>query len=598
MKGENFLDKHSKKKEGGTKMSKRLHIYLMLLATTLIFLSGCGGGSDGLNVSEREKTAKVSLSFQFPSEEGEASKSVISNATTHFLVTVDQWQKKKDGTLYWTNKVKSKPISASTPTLTLDLYPDFTNICVTQWSGDPNDIYTSTKLETVCSSGFLNPGSNTVNITMLRGTWTLATPFAFSNTTSLESVILSRKGYPLPYEQQVQSIKDVTYFDSNQAMAKLNWGSDYNVRLQANKAGYYGKGYYAPPFDANADSQSFGFYSNFFGTNGGSSLLIAKNESIVINNVEIPKGYGLFKLPKQTDPDGVYRVSQHIIEKAKNGNKHVLLNPKAAIQILKWDGSGYNNNQTATILDPCADPVAATQLTMCAAKEDSISVGPTFSQYSSLANSYKVISKFSMTGVDICLDQGGGPIFDASNNLTGCYSYNAWVNYNPSATLYCLSGTWNSSSNRCELSLQDACAQIGGIWEGYGCRVDNNYYYDNSLCGMIPAGPNMYNYYNYSPPMCANNGIQGTIQCDNGGTYTNFRCEADLQTTCYEGTQDPGEYYDPATKTCTYTNIAYVGGINFTPVTLTGVGKFPATIDMNASKVSTKSAKFKINLKK
>ncbi len=597
---ENAFNRQSNKIKGGNKMSKRLHIYGMLLLATLFFITGCGGSGEK-TLSVEEKTAKVSLSFQFPDEEAE--KSVISNATTHILINAWQWKKRKDGTIYQIN-FERKLIDKATTSTTLDLFPAYTNICATQWQGDPNQILTSRKLETICSFGILQPGTNNVTLRMIRGNWTLSSPFAFNNTTSLISFSLYRKGYPLYEYETQQGLNDITYNDFfGRGMAKFNYGSEYNVALKATKTYYGSNGYYNPPYMFDQPSLSIGYYSNFFNTGDAApAIFIGKDET---KQPLIPKGYVLFGLPKKTDSDGWFGQKKEFIEPIDydyNTHNLALVERAVEIRIDKWGGTSYNNNQTAAILDPCVpNTVSANTMTLCAAKEDSIELPVTsFNQYSGLPNSYKVTFRGIVSGANICYDQGSQPILDPSGNVVGCYDFYASINYNPTAATQCLSGTWNSTNNRCELTFQEACSQIGGTWDGSGCSLNNgSYYYGSSICYSTPAGPNMWNQPLSSSSACYNGGIRGTIQCYNGGTYQNFRCEKDLQTSCYGGsTPDPGVVYNPTTKTCSFTEVNYIGAINFTPLTATGVGKFESEVNFGASKVTEKTAKFKLNIPK
>lgn len=605
MKVFNVFDKKSNKIKGGIKMSKRLHIFLMLLVATLLITAGCGGSGTTADSSLGEKTAKVSLTFQFPDSGDATNKSVMSNSTTHILINAWQWKKNKDGTIVKVNYERML-INKSNPTATLDLYPTYTNICATQWEGDPNLIYTSKKLETVCSFGILNPGPNTINLTMIRGTWTLQTPLAFNNTTSLTAFSLLRKSYPNYNEPYMTpTVTDTTYSSYySPAQAHYNYGSEYNVAIKTKNMWDY-----LPPADAIYSSKSFGFYSNFFGMGDTAPLFfIAKDETVVNSQ---PKGYVLFSLPKKTDADGWYRQEKEFMEDKYYNDYYnqnlVLVKRKAEVKIEKWNGTQYNINETSTILDGCVpSTVNAQTMNLCGANETSVQLPVlAFNQYSGVTNSYKITAKGTVSGVNICLDQNKYPIFDNTGALTGCYDNNAGVNYDPAATTTCLSGTLNTTNVRCELTVQDACTQLGGTYDTtYSvCRIGNATYDGYNTCGKINAGPSSSsNQYDSSVNVCYNYGIKGSVVCYNGGTYvysvTENRCESTLQGTClyYNGLFDAAQ--NP--PTCTQTSIMYVGGINFIKnLTASGVGKLDADVSFTAAKATTSNkAKFKLSLPK
>ena len=152
---------------------------VFLIVCCLVFaigIMGCGNNqtsltdSGGPQAEQAAKTAKISMSFNFPGSDGEKNAELLSTAMTHVYVEVSQRSVDSLGNMRLSNRDKAVATAAS-PTISMDLLPGYTRICATQFKGDPNDHITTSRLETACSTGELVEGANTITLTMLRGTW-------------------------------------------------------------------------------------------------------------------------------------------------------------------------------------------------------------------------------------------------------------------------------------------------------------------------------------------------------------------------------------------------------------------------------------------
>jgi hypothetical protein len=229
-----------------TMYQKKLNIWASLLIAILLLAACGGGGSSGSGISSTSttndgKTASATISFAFPPEE-EVGAAVISDATTNILVNVKQWTTDDLNNLRVVNTDKAL-LTKANPSTTIDLFPTYTRICASQYKGDPNDYRTSQILETACTFGKLNPGSNTVTLTMIRGEWTLTSPF-----NGVESVALTRGGLnpSSSYYQGCYPDVGTDVLDGNPigaegpfdvpAQALNNWGSIYQAMFKKNGA--------------------------------------------------------------------------------------------------------------------------------------------------------------------------------------------------------------------------------------------------------------------------------------------------------------------------------------------------------------------------
>jgi hypothetical protein len=561
---------------------------LILLAAFAVAGYGCGQGgwttaSNETDAAGMEKSSKVSLSFAFPPDGG-AEKSLISDATTHILVTATQWSENDLGELKLINTDKALVVKGATNTATFDLFPTWTRICAGQWKGDPNNM-TSTRLETACTFGKLAPGPNTVALNMLRGTWTLETPFqsfsgvytqafamtgkrTYSDTDHMDAVMDGDPGSYWGYSPYMDGLSHACY---------NNWGCLYEAMFNQN--GTYqslenGMGGYANFFSSANSNEPFlvvgsgrEIYYEVIGDGTGDDDGICELNERCDKRGE---GFAIGGFARKTDADGIYREERRIIRPGEydyyyGGDEFI----PPALLAGRIETAIYGKNgatQTASIVDPCqATITSGNQITGCAGTHKSVVMGDyttlrrgattePFENYTILRYNYRVESKAFFQGANICYEEGMRADKDASGN-TICYHHGYWEQavYNCSTAGH----TWDPADRRCEMPSASS---------GTDCPS----YYDSSQNVCYD-----YNSYTTYVPTC----WDGAYNPNTG------RCEMGLQRACLgdpSWPDYPEGIYDDATRTCTRTDTGYLNSIGFTPVTLSGSGSLPSSPTFSA----------------
>lgn len=592
------------------------------LMTAAVFGYGCGQSSVGspaeVSAPAAEKTAKVSLSFAFPDEGVE--KALISTATTHILVNVKQWAVDDTNAMTVANTDSASITKGTTNSATLDLLPTWTRICATQWKGDTNNMIGtagSKKLETACTFGKLSTGSNTVALTMIRGEWTLTSSFS-----DVTKVALNRNVNDSYYDSSggshVADVYDGEPFEFNgpfdmPTQAVNNWGSIYQGMF--NKGGEYqfltnGGAAYNNSFTATNSQEPY----LFIGAGEEVFTEVSGNGNGICDQYEICdkslSGFFMGGFANKTvsgklaDEKNVISFRSYRSYDWAPGCSYdymgytcyepVLISAK--VETMIEDAAGAN--VTATIVDPCQVRfTGGNKIDGCGATPASVTFG-TYSTYNA-GSGYKVTSTFTVQGANICGGDGGA-VKDAAGNLI-CVNHD-YGSYQSSYTCNTLNMTYDSYNGRCEKSTQQACIDLGGSYDtGAGdCTVGATIYDGGDYYGSCNTSINGYGYaddwdgirYN----TCYDNNYTPvyTYDCWDGGTYnsTTGRCEMTLEEAC-AGSPEWPDYcptcYDATTKTCTETEIGYLGSISFTPVTMNGVGSLPASTGVTASKTKQKN---------
>jgi hypothetical protein len=578
--------KTMKRERRKTAMFQRSLSIMALLIMAMLVLGGCGSsGSGSLSESSNQaKTAKVSLSFNFP--DGEVGSALISDATTHILVTVTQWSTDGLNNLQVVNTDKVL-LTKSSPSTTIDLFPTYTRICASQYKGDPNNSETSLRLETACTFGKLQPGNNSVTLTMMRGTWTLGQAFNNISAIALARVpdVNSEYSYSIPVFDGDPSFYSGGPFTSGISCYN-NWGCLYQTMFKEDstrawqflRPQYGGSGAgYSNTFNApylligGVEEQEVEVIGDNIGDDDGIC------EPGEICDRKLKSGFAIGGVSGTVDTSG-YTEQKDMINfirvPAENYSyyytKPVLETHKVTMKIEQKSGSSYTD-VTSTIVNPCKlNITGGTSITGCGIKHTDFVPG------TQANHNYRITFTHVASGPTICYMKDSGAEKDASGNII-CYDYD----YSRSPVYACNDGTWNNSTQRCEETLAEACSDLGGTLSGQTCTTSNNTYTGSSICYNQP------NYYSY--PIWGSDGtVTGcynfssyfsgySYTCWHGGTYNSQkeRCERSAQTAC---TSDGGTY-DSSTQTCTETDVSYALTINTpTSIILTGTGSLPSAM--------------------
>lgn len=527
----------------------------VLLLSIFLVVYGCGGSSSSktsMNDSSNstDRTARLSVSFKLP--QGDVQSAVLSDVTTHILVNVTQWNTDSMHNLIKVNEEKAL-IDTNNPTASFALFPTYTRVCATQYRGDPNNKVSSDRLETVCSFGKLDPGSNSVTLTMLRGTWSLSSPISTS-LGSLSEVLLSSPAYEPVFDGDPSSYDISNRPDEFPAQSINNWGSLYSAMFNLDRV--------------YAQLNGGAAFTNFFNTND-SNLLIAGVQIDPNPATGNDKYFALAGLGGTFDSNtGVYSEKKDIIiydNHYNNGQsngymnyqvKPYLINAETEFELL----NSSNNNVTDQLVTPCLLSInSGSSINLCAITDADITAGDP------LTNNYThtLLAKWIVKGADICFDNDMYPGTDLNGN-TICINDYTMPKYQCNTS----GMTYNPMTWQCEMQASGSCPS--GSW----------YDYSSGNCESAPICPPN-TWYDEYRGVCGDTNMTylGNIDCYEG-TYnpTTGMCEVDLQTACYGQQQDPGESYDPNTQTCTYTDTEYLNINNFpTQVTLTGTGTLPAS---------------------
>ncbi|MBF0560192.1 MAG: hypothetical protein HQL08_15590, partial [Nitrospirae bacterium] len=286
-------------------MKARTFTALISLVSIMCALTACGSsGSSGPAASTSEaltKNALVTVAVDPNIFSKKAKK--ISSSTNYIQLYVTQWQAGDLNALAVINTA-TDTLTAANAAATLTLYPTYTRICASQYSGTPAAGTAPT--EASCSFGTLNSGNNTVTLTMLAGTWTLSAIYnGFSSLTL---------GYPNSSTSSSGTVSYGVYDGSvsggnggnNSAPAQgvNNWGSYYQAQFN-NSSGNGVTGL----------SKTFSLATTFFnyGDNGPSFASYAKAQTApgTKNNVNTETFIGGFG--KGVDSDGWIREAKSII---------------------------------------------------------------------------------------------------------------------------------------------------------------------------------------------------------------------------------------------------------------------------------------------
>lgn len=488
-----FIYKNSERRKK-TMYQKGFNVFALLLVAMLVF-AGCGStvsNSTVSNTSGEGKTAKATISFDFPDEE--VGSALLSDATTHILVNVKQWTTDDLNNLRVVNTDKAL-LTKTSPSTTIDLFPTYTRVCASQYKGDPNDYVTRKHMETACTFGKLNPGSNTVNLTMLRGTWTLGTAFNDISAVALAKVSGSYEDW---YDVGVMDGIPSGDFDpfASGISCYNNWGCLYQTMFK--KAGVWqfltfeesGTGYSntfnSPNIligaveegEVEVIGDGIGDDDGICETDERCDWITKSGFAIggVSGTVDTTKGFvqqkDIVSFAEYLTPEYQSNQDCQYGKYGKYGGIYqykclkpvlVTVNTEMKIESTTNNGTSYTD-VTSTEVNPCILQITGgNSIAGCGIKDTDFAVGTQTSHSHRITNTtvVKAVSGCYMDMADMGADK------DVSGNII-CYSYDYSYWWDGTQYVYnCWDGgsTYNSTTQRCEISPANLCTQRGGTFD-------------------------------------------------------------------------------------------------------------------------------------
>jgi hypothetical protein len=414
---------------------------LVSIISIISVLTACGSGgsssSTAVPAATLTKNAIVTVGVDSNNFSGKANK--ISSSTNYIQLYVTQWQAGDLNSLTITNQA-TDTLTVSNPTATLTLYPTYTRICATQYSGTPSS--SSTPTEASCSFGMLNSGNNTVTLTMLAGTWTFSSIYngvksAALSYPNITTATTGSASYGV-YDGSLENYKA----SKNNAPAQSinNWGSDYQLQLKDSSGNI-----------VTGLDTSFAWATSFFnsGDSGPSFVAYVKAQSAPGTKTEASiGGFG-----KGVDSDGWIRETKNIIWYPLKSNSPVIVYPTSALKVEDKSGA----NVTSTIFANCQLQVLSGSSTQACGitniENNGTSSGSSDIQKGTSNNyNYKVTSTAAAAGADICYVNNASAARDSGGNVI-CYDYDYFTS--ASGTSCPSNGTYRNG--RCEYTLNKTC---------------------------------------------------------------------------------------------------------------------------------------------
>ncbi len=405
-----------------------------------ITLSSCGGGSSSSSTSSTpvaslEKSAVITVSYPTSNS---LSSQLLSDDTGAIRVDIYQPKLDADGDIdckegCFMNKA-SVTVTAQNPTATVNLYPTFSIICVSQLANA-----NSSPLSTMCSYANLKAGQNDIKYTLIRGTWSLPTGKDIGGYTSF--AIGSFKYYGYYYGT---GYKNDNIFTPMASKDGTNWESPNILGLYLLEKNVSTNSADILAFGIEKTVNNNEVYDGFVALNGSGNTM----EKMFLNGYYYAPG--VYKLLK-------YKETVKITISGKNGNDIT----NDVLQTCK-----FNSTDGKTI-------------------EGCLMKGLT--QGTDQDYNFKVDIERKISAKDLCRDDG--LLYDDAQGV--CYGTNY---YYSNGNYYCYNGmTYNNNNKRCERSVKDFCEKsYEGTYDTTQkvCTEKDTYYVKGSYEKVTLTGKN------------------------------------------------------------------------------------------------------------
>lgn len=413
------------------KLVLRALIGLGAVAVSAATLVSCGGGSNssaGTGSSSSSSTASNSsssselvntpsrlekdayLTISVPALAERLHAQLLPDDTTRIFVSITQYpQVSNDGVICdYSNgngcniSYERVTLTPQNPKATISLFPGYTQICLSVGS----DVTYNTVM---CGIAYLKPGNNTLNYTLVRGTWTLP------------------------------SGKDIAGF--NRFAIKGIRGNEYRFNPLLNMIA---------SSDGNTWSNIDGAYIQVDYEGGGKLFGFGKDD-----NTNRTHGFIAIDVnPQSVKIKGLNYMYIYLYQNNYHG--YVPLLEEGEFSFKLEDKNGVD--VTSTILERCK--FASTDgksITGCLIKNAKKSTQQDYT--------YKLTKSFKKVGANICYSDESA--YDPSADV--CYDYGRYYTYDPNTRTYtykCYDPlyTYNSEKKRCEVSLKNLCEGRGGTY--------------------------------------------------------------------------------------------------------------------------------------
>src|SRR5208283_2071569 len=424
---------------------------LLSLISIIFFLTACGGGGSSGSASSPDpalaKDAVVTVGVDPSTFSREARK--ISGSTNYIELYVTQWQVHSLNTLTVINQY-TDTLTAANPSATITLYPTYTRICASQYSGTPAAGAAPT--EASCSFGILNSGNNTVTLTMLADTWTISPIYK-----GVGSMLLS---YPTIATETTGSLSYGVYdgnthnnnWTTNSAPGQgvNNWGNYYQVQFK-DSSGNIVTG--LSGFPAGSGAAAWAATPFNYGDTSGPSFGTGAE---TISGYYIKTDTFIGGIGTGVGSNGLISETKNAIIYPLDSTTPVLFSPTTTFEVQNQSGA----NVTGSIFSNCQLQVlSGSRIQACGITQIKNQITGTYTGSSDIQKgtpgsyNYMVTSTATLTGADICYSNGANAM--TANGTIICYDYDFC-----GSNTCCSSGATYTTINgtgTCEYSLSSTC---------------------------------------------------------------------------------------------------------------------------------------------
>jgi hypothetical protein len=410
-----------------------------------VALSSCGGGSSSSSTSSTpvaslEKNAVMTVSYPVNDN---ISKQLLSSDTGAIRVDIYQAKLDADGDIDCKQgcvmNTASVTVTPQNPTATVNLYPTFSVICISQLANTNSNL----PLSTICSYADLKPGQNDLKYTLLRGTWSLPTGKDINGYTSFAIGSFVNQRYYYYYYGNENTFKPIASKDGT------NW--DLSPKIE---------GMYLLERAVSSNSANILAFGAVKDDGSIDGFLALDGSGNTMEKV------GLSDIYYSNSNNNIYR------------DKILKYKQTYTIKISDKNGKDITNDVLQKCKFSSTDGKSISGCLMKNLKEG------TAQDYD-----YKVETTTTLTAKDLCGDWG--LLYDDAQGVCYGYNYSYSYDYSGNYTYICYNkGTYDSNDKRCEISVNDLCQNDNGTYDSTSkvCTINETTYAKGSYETVTLSG--------------------------------------------------------------------------------------------------------------